>query len=101
MHEVYALFIPTVGITDSDALPHSVLYPVPGNDDAFGSIFFFNQLAAKAVLVSKILRLNKKYTEFLLFIKKRRAFKKFKSGFGDRRVKRITKIFKNVKYDRR
>lgn len=52
--EAYALHIPSGGLTDSDALPDSVLYPIPGNDDAFGSIYFSNKLISKMVLISKM-----------------------------------------------
>lgn len=62
--EAYALHIPSGGLTDSDALPDSVLYPIPGNDDAFGSIFFLNKLIAKMVLISKIEMLVTRYKKF-------------------------------------
>jgi ribosomal protein S2 len=58
------LRIPSGSVTDSDALPSDVLYPIPGNDAAFGSIYFLNQLVAKTVLISKInllLNFGKKY----------------------------------------
>lgn len=61
--ETYALHIPAGGVTDSDALPDSILYPIPGNDDAFGSVFFLNKLVAKMVLISKILLMLKTYTK--------------------------------------
>jgi small subunit ribosomal protein S2 len=62
--EAYSLRIPSGAVTDSDALPSDVLYPIPGNDDAFGSIYFLNQLVAKTILISKInllLNFSKKY----------------------------------------
>ena len=62
--EAYALHIPAGGVTDSDALPDSILYPIPGNDDAFGSIYFLNKLVAKMVLITKILLMLKTYTKF-------------------------------------
>lgn len=62
--EAYALHIPSGGVTDSDALPDSVLYPIPGNDDAFGSLYFLNKLIAKMVLLSKIETMLKFYTTF-------------------------------------
>lgn len=64
MCESYAMHIPSGGITDTDALPHSVLFPIPGNDDAFGSIFFFNQLVAKTTLIAKISSLLVNYRKF-------------------------------------
>lgn len=62
--ETYALHIPSGGLTDSDALPDSVLYPIPGNDDAFGSLYFFNKLVAKMVLISKMSRIGDAYIKF-------------------------------------
>lgn len=86
--ETYALHIPSAGITDSDALPDSVLYPIPGNDDAFGSVYFMNKLLAKMVLVSKIETMLKVYKSFCLKLAKwaERAQrmaekKKFKKNF--------------------
>ncbi len=52
--EAAAMKISSAGITDSDASPVDLLYTLPGNDDAFGSIYFFNLLVAKTVLISKI-----------------------------------------------
>lgn len=40
------------------------MHPIPGNDDAFGSVFFLNQLVAKAVLISKMVAMVKTYGEF-------------------------------------
>lgn len=63
--ESYAMRIPSGGVTDTDALPDSVMYPIPGNDDAFGSVFFFNKLIAKVVLISKMRRTISVYGKFL------------------------------------
>lgn len=67
--ESWALHIPSSGIADTDASTHSVLYPIPGNDDAFGSILFFNQLLAKVILIAKVSEMLKLYTNFHLSIK--------------------------------
>lgn len=68
--ESYALHIPAGGITDTDAAPHSVMHPLPGNDDAFGAVFFLNQLVAKTVLISKIVAMLKAYEEFCAKLEK-------------------------------
>jgi len=60
------LLIPAGGITDTDSSPSSLLYPIPGNDDAFGSIYFLNRLIAKVVLISKMAIMLRLYTEFCL-----------------------------------
>lgn len=62
--EAYALHIPSAGITDTDAIPNSVLYPIPGNDDAFGSVYFLNKLVAKLILITKIEAMVKLYSTF-------------------------------------
>lgn len=62
--EAHALLIPAGGITDTDASPRSLLYPIPGNDDAFGSVYFLNRLVAKVILISKISVMLDVYTEF-------------------------------------
>lgn len=67
--ESWALHIPSAGISDTDASTHSVLYPIPGNDDAFGSILFFNQLLAKAVLIAKLSDMLRLYRSFQLSLK--------------------------------
>lgn len=64
--EAAALRIPSAGITDTDSVPSSILYPLPGNDDAFGSIFFLNKLVAKVTLISKIEKMLVSYNKFSL-----------------------------------
>lgn len=64
--EAHALLIPAGGITDTDASPQSLLYPIPGNDDAFGSVYFLNRLVAKVILISKISVMLDIYGEFCL-----------------------------------
>jgi len=90
--ESYALHIPAGGITDTDAYPHSVMHPLPGNDDAFGAVFFLNQLVAKTALISKIVAMLKTYRqfcsdleEFARRLARRKARKKFKSRSSARR----------------
>lgn len=81
--ESYALLIPACGITDTDASPYSIFFPIPGNDDAFGSIHFLNQLVAKAALISKIIAMLKIYNKF---------YNKSREHFGyylNRSVKRV------------
>lgn len=68
--EASSLHIPVAGITDTDALPEFVLYPIPGNDDSFGSILFLNQLLAKVILVSKMKSMVRVYTAFYEQIKR-------------------------------
>lgn len=83
--EAYAMRIPAGGVTDTDSLPDSVLYPIPGNDDAFGSLFFLNKLVAKVVLISKMTRMFVAYNKFCVdFIE--RTIKVFESRI--RRLKR-------------
>lgn len=62
--ETYALHIPAAGIADTDSYPHSLLYPIPGNDDAFGSVLFANQLVAKTILIAKIANMLQVYQKF-------------------------------------
>lgn len=38
--EAHAVHVPIVGITDTNADPHIIDYPIPANDDAVGSIEF-------------------------------------------------------------
>lgn len=61
--EAYAMFVPSGGIVDTDAYPHSIMFPIPGNDDAFGSIFFLNRLIARAVVLAKIIMMLKRYSK--------------------------------------
>lgn len=61
--EAYAMFVPSGGIVDTDAYPHAIMFPIPGNDDAFGSIFFLNRLVAKAVILAKIMIMIKRYSK--------------------------------------
>lgn len=59
--ESYATFVASGGIVDTDAYPHAIMFPIPGNDDAFGSVFFLNRLIAKVVVLSKIRVMLKLY----------------------------------------
>lgn len=58
------MHIPAAGIADTDSYPHSLLYPIPGNDDAFGSVLFSNQLIAKTILIAKMANMVKTYSVF-------------------------------------
>lgn len=62
--ETYALHIPAAALTDTDSYPASLLYPVPGNDDAFGSVLFANQLIAKSLLIAKMRNMVGVYKKF-------------------------------------
>jgi small subunit ribosomal protein S2 len=48
--ETGRLNIPTIGILDSNANPHGITFPVPGNDDAVRAIGLYCDLIADAVL---------------------------------------------------
>ncbi|MEC9292539.1 MAG: 30S ribosomal protein S2 [Pseudomonadota bacterium] len=48
--EARQLGIPVIGITDTNADPEVLPYPVPGNDDAARAIRLFTRLASDAVL---------------------------------------------------
>lgn len=61
--EAYAMFVPSGGIVDTDAYPHSIMFPIPGNDDAFGSIFFLNRLVARVVILAKITAMVARYSK--------------------------------------
>jgi small subunit ribosomal protein S2 len=50
IQEATKLKIPVVAICDSNANPHGVTYPVPGNDDALRAIELYCDLVAGAVL---------------------------------------------------
>jgi len=59
--EARAMFVPSGGVIDTDAYPSSIMFPIPGNDDAFGAIYFLNRLVAKVVLISKIMSMVRRY----------------------------------------
>jgi small subunit ribosomal protein S2 len=48
--EAKKLGIPVIGITDTNANPNDVDYPVPGNDDAIRAIQLYCELVSSAVL---------------------------------------------------
>ena len=48
--EAKKLGIPVIGITDTNANPNDVDYPVPGNDDAIRAIQFYCELVSGAIL---------------------------------------------------
>ncbi len=48
--EAKKLGIPVIGITDTNANPNDVDYPVPGNDDAIRSIQLYCELISSAIL---------------------------------------------------
>lgn len=48
--EAKKLGIPVIGITDTNANPYDVDYPVPGNDDAIRAIQLYCELISSAVL---------------------------------------------------
>lgn len=48
--EAKKLGIPVIGITDTNANPNDVDFPVPGNDDAIRAIQFYCELLSSAVL---------------------------------------------------
>jgi small subunit ribosomal protein S2 len=50
VQEATKLNIPVVAICDSNANPHGVTYPVPGNDDALRAIELYCELMSGAVL---------------------------------------------------
>ena len=48
--EAKKLGIPVIGITDTNANPNDVDYPVPGNDDAIRAISLYCELVSAAIL---------------------------------------------------
>ncbi len=48
--EAKKLGIPVIGITDTNANPYDVDYPVPGNDDAIRAIQLYCELVSSAIL---------------------------------------------------
>lgn len=48
--EAVKLNIPVIGVTDSNANPEKITYPIPGNDDSIKSITLYCHLAAEAIL---------------------------------------------------
>jgi len=60
--EARAMFVPSGGVIDTDAYPSSIMFPIPGNDDAFGAIYFLNRLVAKVVLIAKIMGMVRRYS---------------------------------------
>lgn len=63
------MFVPSAGIADTDSYPHSVMFTIPGNDDAFGSVYFLNLLIAKVVVLSKMRLIVKLYAKFIAGIR--------------------------------
>lgn len=61
--EAAQLGIPVIGITDTNADPEVLPYPVPGNDDAARSIRLFTRLASDAVLAGVEEHLSKAATK--------------------------------------
>lgn len=47
------IFIPTIGIVDSNCNPNLITYPVPGNDDSIVSIKLYCELFKQAILRGK------------------------------------------------
>ena len=60
--EARAMFVPSGGVIDTDAYPSSIMFPIPGNDDAFGAIYFLNRLVAKVVLIAKIMGMVRRHS---------------------------------------
>ena len=52
--EAQKLDIPSVAIVDTNCDPESVIYPIPGNDDAIRSISLITRLIADAALEGKL-----------------------------------------------
>ena len=50
VREASKLGIPVIGITDTNADPTLVTYPIPGNDDAIRSINLFSRVVAQTIL---------------------------------------------------
>ena len=53
INEAAKMFIPTVGICDSDIDPSLITYPVPGNDDSMVSVQLYAHLVKQAILRGK------------------------------------------------
>ncbi len=53
VREANKLGIPVIGITDTNADPTLVTYPIPGNDDAIRSINLFARVVAQTILEGK------------------------------------------------
>ena len=53
VREANKLGIPVIGITDTNADPTLVTYPIPGNDDAIRSINLFARVVAQTILDGK------------------------------------------------
>jgi len=47
------VFIPTVGIVDTDCNPNIITFPVPGNDDTLESVQLYLNLFKRAILIGK------------------------------------------------
>ena len=88
--EAYALRIPSGGVTDTDTLPTDLFYAIPGNDDAFGSFYFFNQLVAKTILIAKV--------KAMFFFSYRRAEKQ-RAIIAKQRARRLKRgLFKKKRH---
>lgn len=61
--EARRLGIPVVAITDTNADPNGIDYPIPGNDDSLRSIQLFVSTAAEACLAGKMRAKDKPETE--------------------------------------
>ncbi len=61
--EAYKLYIPIVAITDTNADPTLIDYPIPANDDAIRSIQLISEIIADAALEGMALRKEKEVQE--------------------------------------
>ena len=61
--EARRLGIPVVAITDTNADPNGIDYPIPGNDDSLRSIQLFVSTAAEACIAGKMRAKDKPETD--------------------------------------
>jgi small subunit ribosomal protein S2 len=61
--EADRLGIPVFGVVDTNADPTSILYPIPGNDDASKSIYLMVSEIADAIMEGSIARKKEKAAE--------------------------------------
>jgi len=90
--ESLRLKIPCLGVVDTDTYSHVVSIAMPGNDESFDCLFFYNDLAAQHILGKKFFYVMLWYFHIR---KKRRMFYNFKSWLN-RKIRKHYK-FKEAK----
>lgn len=57
LNEAYLMGIPAIGVLDTNANTSWLTIPLPGNDESFESLVFYNDLVSSAILYNKFRKL--------------------------------------------